>query len=292
MTTPGLTRIPLPPARPAAIFRLVVPESDDEAIFRLARRFDLAGSLDTGTLHRDARHSTYVEGPYRLILHHASGGFRLHDTTRWQVDDGESHVTLEDEAAVAIARRHLHEAGIASAEDHEVLRVSRLHVAVAEPATGSTEERIIDVAVTFHRLVDKIPVLGPGGKITVYVDHERRVTGVDSIGRAIEGVVEPEAVLRPPESVLAEVERAWSDDRNGLVSIDDMVFGYFEADWDEPQAYLQPAYVLLSTVTATEGLFAGRQVTRSVHPVPAAVDPPGPLMAPPPVLEPPSSSRE
>jgi hypothetical protein len=288
---PGLTRLPLPQKQHAQIFRLIPPQVNQQTVLALAQRLGLKGNLEFGRLHQDARQTTYAEKSFELIVHHASGGLRFHDAARWQVDDGEAHVTFDDAIAVGTARRYIDEFSIAPLDECRLLRVSRLKVGVAEPRTGLVEERVIDVGVAFQRVIDDVPVLGPGGKVIVYIDHETRVTGVDCLWREIEDVYEHDVELRSPESVLAETEREWDQEENGLIAIDDIRFGYCELGWYEAQNYLQPGYFLPLTVTATHGLFAGRPVMRSEHLVAAATNPPEPLVPPPPEPSPQDDER-
>jgi hypothetical protein len=280
-----LTRLPSPSEQPPQIYRLVPPQVNQQVLFGLARRFGLDGRLEVGSVFQDARHLIYREQTSEVIVHQASGGVRYHDTARWQVDDGHAHVTFNDDSAVRIANRYINELSLAPHDEYQVLRVSRLNVAVAERQSGYAEHRVIDVGVAFHRVIDDMPVEGPGGKIIVYVDHEGELTGVDQLWREIESVHEAEVELRSPGSVLKEMERTAAE-VGGLATIDDLRLSYFERDWNEPQAYLQPAYILPSTLTATSGLFAGQPMMYSEHFVAAAINPPEALLLNPQPLPP------
>src|SRR5207249_3492558 len=144
------------------------------ALTGFARRFELQGTDKVGHFQRDRNVFRYTEEPFAVQLHRASGGLRYYDTSRWQRDDGEANVELSDRQAVGVAERFVERTKLAAGEDYQLLRVARLNVGAMEQATGVTDERAIDVAVCFQRLVDGVPVDGPGGKLAVYVDHERR----------------------------------------------------------------------------------------------------------------------
>jgi hypothetical protein len=280
------TKLSRPSERRAQIFRLGPPQVSEQTVLALAQRFGLQGDLQAGSLQQDARKIAYAERSVELVLHHSSGGLRFHDTARWQVDDGEGDVTFDDAAAVAMAERYIDEFAVAPLAECELLRVTRLNVGVVEGQTGVAEERVIDVGVAFQRVIDGVPVSGPGGKVIVYIDHKGELTGVDRIWREIEDVYQQDVELRSPETAQEEVERYWGGEGSGLITIDDVRFGYFERGWDEAQQYLQPAYFLPLTITATDGDFAGRVLARSEHFVAAATSPPELLIPPPPVLEP------
>jgi hypothetical protein len=283
---PTSIRLPAPSEQRAQVFRLASPEASQQTILARAQRLGLRGDLNVGTLHQDARRMTYAERTFELTLHHASGGLRFHDTARWQVDDGEAHVTFDDATAVRLAQQHIEELALVPLAESRLLRVTRLHTGVVEVDSGVAEERVVDVGVAFQRVIDDIPVSGAGGKVIVYIDHNGSMTGVDCLWREIEDVYQPDVELRSSRSVQEELERYLGEEGGGLTTIEDVRLSYLELDWDERQNYLQPAYFLPLTIVADGGPSAGRPVLRSEHFVPAVVTPPEPLIPPPAVRQP------
>jgi hypothetical protein len=279
-----LKKILPPPQQRAQIFRLAPPRVNQETLFGLAQRFGLKGDLKTGSLLQDARQMTYREGSFELVLYHASGGLRFHDNARWQVDDGKAHVTFDDKEAIKMAQGFIKELAVVPLEECELLRVTRLNVGVVDRQTGFAEERVVDAGVAFQRVIDNVPVLGPGGKVIVYIDHDGHLTGVDRLWREIQDVGRPDVELQSPEYAQEDVVRHWGEQGSGLIVIEDIRLGYYETGWDDGQRYLQPAYFLPLTITATAGHFAGRPVLRAEHFVAAATKPPEPLIPPPPVV--------
>ncbi|HJR83506.1 MAG TPA: hypothetical protein VJ775_06225 [Sphingomicrobium sp.] len=228
--------------RSARIFRLARPDISRKSLLSIAGRLGLRSGKG-GTLSRDARQFSYSEGSRELMLHRASGGWRFIDKARWQVDDG-SNVEFDDSAATAIARRHIEAFALVPLAECELLRVTRLNVCVVQNGSRRIEHRRIDAGVAFSRLVDGIPVEGPGGKCIVYLDSERELTAIDRLWREISGDRPEEVPLRPVNAVLDEAKREWAVGGSGTVRVDDIRFGYFEQAWDTSQRYLQPAYVL------------------------------------------------
>lgn len=279
-----LTEMRSPSQQRTQIFRLAPPVVNRRTLLQLARRFGMKGNLQNGIFQEDASRLTYTERSFELVLYRASGGLRFHDNARWQVDDGKSHVTFDDAVAVEIARRHLTDLKVIPLQECELLQVTRLNVGVVEQRTGYAEQRVVDLGIAFRRIIDDVPVEGPGGKVIVYVDHNGDLTGIDRLWREIHDVYQSDVELRSPESAQQDVVRYWGEQGSGRIDIEDIRFGYFELGWDDPQRYLQPAYVLPLTITATEGPMAGRPVMRSEHLVAAATNPPEPLIPPPPVV--------
>jgi len=281
-----LEELPATPQVRTQIFRLAPPQVTERALLGLAQQFELAGNKRSGILQQDAGQITYLEGLFELTLHRASGGLRFHDNSRWQVDDGASNVTFGDDDAVAFANRHIERLDVVPLNESQVVQVNRLHVGVAERNSGYVQERVIDVGVAFQRLVDGVPVEGPGGLAVVNLDHNGDLTGVDRIWRALQSVYRADVELRPPAAAQDDVVRYWGREGSGRIEIEDMRFGYYELGWDDTQRFLQPAYVMPLSMTSTVGRFAGHSVIRSEHVVAAAINPVGSLMPPRPVVTP------
>lgn len=259
------TKMPVAPQERARIFRVAAPRVSPKNVLANARRFGLKGEMKTGALCQDARQTSYSEGSLELVVHHASGGLRFRDKARWQVDDGRSHVEFDDATAIRMAEGFIGAHSVVPLAESRVLRVTRLNVGLAEKRTGLTEHRVIDVGVAFARVIDGISVEGPGGKAIIYIDSKGNLTGIDRLWRDVQDVHGEDAPLRSPDAVQQEVVREWGEHGSGLVTVDDIRFGYFEHGWDESQRYIQPVYVLSLTITATEGYFAGRVVMRSEY---------------------------
>jgi hypothetical protein len=159
------TKSPSVPQERVRIFRLAPTRVSQKTVFEVARRFGLKGDMKTGSLCQDSRQTSYSEGSLELVVHHASHGLRFHDRARWQVDDGTSRVEFDDETAIRLAEGIIKAHSVVPLDECRVLRVTRLNVGVAEPRTGLAEHRVIDVGVVFGRVIDGIPVEGPGGKV-------------------------------------------------------------------------------------------------------------------------------
>lgn len=259
------TKLPHAPRESARIFRLMPPRVSQKTVLAHARRFGLKGNMKAGSLYQDAAQMRYSEGSLELVVHHASGGLRFHDKARWQVDDGTSHVEFDDATAIRMAERFVEERSVVPLAECKLLRVTHLNAGIAEKRTGLAEHRVIDVGVAFARIVDGIPVEGPGGKVVVYIDSKGNLTGIDRLWRDVLDDHAKAVTLRSPDAVQQEATREWGGRGSGVITIEDIRFGYFEHGWDVTQRYLQPAYVLSMTITATEGHFVGRTVMRSEY---------------------------
>jgi hypothetical protein len=271
-----LGRLESRPAVDTNILRLKGPGVNERLLWDLAHRFGLKGDLRDGQLSKDADELAYAEGALVVTLFRPSGALRYYDSTRWQVDDGKSRVEFSDDEAVGIAQDFIRQTDLVPLADCRLLRVSHLHVATLEQETNAHDERIIDVGVVFQRTIDNVPVEGPGGKVTIYVGHDSTVTGLERVWREIAEVHRevPANQLRPPEFAENNLVRYWRRSGAARVEVNEIRFGYYELGKDDPQRYLQPAYLMLLTVIGPDERF----VVKSEHVVAAASKPVGQLM--------------
>lgn len=247
------------PRTPARIYRLRPPRVNEKAVRALARWLGMQADAKSGALTSDADKLTYSEGQLALIMYRASGGIRFIDRARWQVDDRTSDFKIEDAAASRLARSFVRKYKLAPGAETKLLKVARLHVGEATQEGKEASDRTIDVAVAFQRLVDRIPVDGPGGKVIVYLDYERRVTGIERIWREIAGVHRHGGSYRTPQDALDDMA-AHFESKQVVIDVQEIRFGYFEEGWRSKQQYLQPAYVIIGMLTSPDGSVRKRTI--------------------------------
>lgn len=258
------------------IYRLRIPSVDEQAVRQLAVSLGMQGSVEAGTFIQTARSISYSErSAWGVRLFRSSGGWQYRDATRWQMDDGQGNLTLNDDEAAQLALSGITDRAVAPAEFLVLNRVQRLHAAHAQRDGADHSERIIGARIVYRRVVDGLATEGPGGKTVVYIDHQRQLTGIDHLWHEIERVEEPVAELRTVDEVLEEVRRRYGDGA-GRVEMSDLRLGYFELGWDRVQEYLQPAYVAFLRLVSPDPRY--RVLTTLA--IPAAVNSPGPVEPP------------
>ena len=263
------------PRRRARIYRFKAARVDEKAIRSLAQRLGMRADAKSGTLSSDADRLTYSEGHLELTMYRASGGIRFIDRTRWQVDDGKSNLNIDDAAASRLAQNFVRKRKLAPSAEIKFLKTARLRVGEATKDGREASERTIGAAVALQRLVDKVPVDGPGGKVIVYLDHEGQATGLERIWREIKGVHRRGKSYRPPQSALDDM-KAHFRAKQGVIEVEEMRFGYFEEGWRSKQRYLQPAYVIIGMLTSPET----RIGMRTIYVAPALSNPVGRITPP------------
>lgn len=242
-----------------SIFELARPLVNERSLKEQAASLGLEAGRRSGRVESDESRLTYSIGQQQLALYRASGALRYKDSSRWQLDDGESNVRFSDDEGVGIARRFIEAHRLLPGGESHTTRVTRLNVASSDIKGESFEQRVIDLGVVFERVIDGVPVDGPGGKLVVYVDAEKQVTGVDRIWRQIRAVAADVDSLKPAEEV--EERMISSFGRASRAEVTEVRFGYFEQDQRTPQRHLQLAYVVMVNVGSTEH----GQLTRTVY---------------------------
>ncbi|HXW23797.1 MAG TPA: hypothetical protein VEK73_03545 [Xanthobacteraceae bacterium] len=261
----------LPPG--VNIYRLRRPDTSQDAVSRVGGRFNLRPTIESGRFIVDAQGIAYSDrSGWGLKLSRLSGGWQYRHATRWQADDGQGRLVIDNEEAARLASDAMGRYALPTVPDAQLLRVERLHVAHAERGGAHHQQRIIGVRVLFARMLDGLRVEGLGGKTVVYLDHKRELTGIDHLWHDIEGVHEPVKALRPVEDAIAEVRRRYGSG-DGRVEVTGLHLAYFELGWDQDQQYLQPAYVVFVRLLAEDP----RIRMNAIVPVAAAVNAVGPI---------------
>src|ERR1700720_4372106 len=135
---------PTPRAK-TQILTLAGPRSSAAALRALAAPIvEEGGRPHAG---QDAVTFTYTDGPHAFALYRASGAFRYRHTQRWQVDDGKSVVSFDDDEAVKRAMKIVADLKLAPPAEIELLKVSRLHVGAGGADGKGAKDRGIDAAV-------------------------------------------------------------------------------------------------------------------------------------------------
>jgi hypothetical protein len=233
-------RLAVPRGR-ADVLQLKLPVVNDKSILRLAAQLGMESK--TGTLATSPDRIAYTAGFMELTVFRASGGFRYLDRSRWQVDDGESNVRMTDADAGKRASALAAKMKLAPAKEFRFAKAARLHVAAADLKAKQSYDRVIDVGVALQRMIGKVPVDGPGGRVVVYLDARGDVTGIEKIWRERAKVFRKGAAFRSLDELIAEMSTHYRT-KDGVIEVQEIRTAYFEEGWRSQQKYLQPAYIV------------------------------------------------
>jgi hypothetical protein len=265
------------PRMKAHVYRLKAPRFSEAAVRKFAKQFGLRAERNSGKLSTDAEKLVYTDGHHEVMLHKASGAVRMVDRSKWQVDDRSSDLRIQDAAALKLAEGAVRQMKLARAGEMRFYKAARLRVGVATRQGREVSERTIDVAVAMQRVVDKIPVDGPGGKIIVYLNHERRLTGIERVWRELGAAHRRNAPCRSAEAALDDMRKHFRA-KEGTIDIYEVRYGYFEDGRRRVQRYLQPAYMFFGLIGTPGSRVRKRTVyvaSALEHPVEAITPPLG-----------------
>jgi hypothetical protein len=272
-----------PERKTAPVYRLAAPRVNERALRTMARQFGLSADKAGGTLCSDSEKLVYTEGDLELVMYRASGGIRFRNVATFQRDDGGPDFEISDEAAhrqaLAVLKRYQWDT-----KGRRFLKAARLRVGEMDRERKMARQRTIDVAVALERVVDGLPVDGPGGKTVVYLGRDGEVTGFEHLSREI-AERSGEGQLVPPEAAIEHLRRHLRS-KSGTVEISDIRFGYFEEGLNSRQRVLQPAYVLTGYTGSPDS-----RVRRKVVHVAPALERPAARLTPPLRRKPPQSRR-
>lgn len=269
-------RLELAPRLNTNIYTMSLPKINERVLLETAGNFGLKAQKSRGKITATRDFLSYSEGNFQVILGRRSGALRFCDHNRWMVDDGKTNINITDAQAVKQAEQVITAHKLISLKDCRVERVTRLRVGSMQKGRNEAKERTIDVGVLFQRILDKVPVEGPGGKIMVYLDKDGKITCVDKLWREIGSVKRPVpfSQLRKPELAEKNLKSTWARSFSSTIEVEDVRFVYFEMGMCEVQRTLQPAYLMpikmISSMTEAE--------MKSYHVYPAAVKPVGTII--------------
>jgi hypothetical protein len=226
------------------VYQLGAPLLKAEALTdltRIAARLGLPSLSGETLLSEDF--AVLRQGQRVLQRHTRSGAFVYRDEER---HGGRSDVeyALDDERSVSIAQSFLDRLAVLPSGEAVLSAVTHLRTAGgAGDGSALQAERLLDAGVVYSRVVDGIPVQGPGGSAMVTVDPKGEVTGVRAVWRPLGARVGTVGIV-PPETLRAELEQTAKDVLGDMV-VTDVRFGYFELGLADAQRFLQPAYAAI-----------------------------------------------
>jgi hypothetical protein len=268
------------PRLPIKIYTVNDPKVTDKTLVASAKPFGLKPDLRKGTFLQDAEKLMYTEGALQVTVNRASGAARYRDSLRYEANDGSSSIRFSKEEAEKIAKKFISARKLAAAREIRLFKISGLHIAHLEKDSKKGSEKIISMGVAFARTVDGIPVDGPGGKLVVHLDPKKEVTGCDLCWRKLGKVYRTVKSLQTYEFIEAEVDRFVQPDKDTVIDVTDLRFGYFENDPRETQKYLQPAFIIIMDVSYGQGERSVRK--KKILVLPAATNHAGAIMPTPP----------
>lgn len=188
----------------------------------------------------------YRDGLHEFEVNKRSGALGFRHLEKYGVEL-EEPFELRDEEAARIAKRLAEKAQLVPMKEARMERVTHLHAAIAKMDDGGRpDEKILDAGVLFRRIVNGVPVTGPGGALMIHIGPEREIVGARRIWRGL-GKQAGKVKIRPREFAIERLERLLRGVEGNIV-VTKAEFGYFEQGPLDGQTTLQPAYAFVYEV--------------------------------------------
>jgi hypothetical protein len=245
----------------AAIHELAVAPVDQPSIVKLLVRLGLEKRLRELTWERSQNWITAGDPQATLSVNELSGGLRYR--LRPLVDEPGTEVKTSAERLEQIARGFLEQLG-RPADPLVLERITYLHVKTGDSTGEESASSTLDAGLIFTRVVDDLPVVGPGGMVMVKIGTDESVVGGREIWRPVLRGGEKVRLRTPDEAneLLRLRLKKWGV--AGPVHVRKARMGYAELGIEERQRYLEPCYAY---VVETEG---GLVPSKRVEVIPAA----------------------
>jgi hypothetical protein len=226
-----------------SVYKLAPPRSTRSHLTAISRRFGLTGKRREFITSEDW--NSYNEGRFRVSVHRNSGALRYINLDKYGIET-EKEFKLSKKDSDQIAQKFLRSAKMLPEKQSSLLKITHLRSGSADIKSNDQTERLLDAGVIYRRLVDDIPVDGPGGYAMVNIDPEGEVVGLRSVWRETAGR-EAKVKIVPPAKAQEYFEKSLSN-LIGEVTVTTANFGYFEQNEMDRQKYLEPAYIFIYVV--------------------------------------------
>ena len=229
----------LPQSIPASVnvYKLQPANVTNAELLKRSKAFGLTGRGKDFIF--GAESLAYREGRFHLEAHLKSGAIHYRHLDKYGRVP-EKKFDLTDRRAATVARKFLETANLFPIGTAQKRAITHMHSAVADIKTKQIKEEIIDAGVVYGRLVDDVPVDGPGGFALVNVDPDAEVIGMRSIWRGL-GKRQAKVKIKAADEIMKQFERQAAKFK-GDTTVKKAGFSYFEHGPLDEQTVLEPAF--------------------------------------------------
>ena len=219
------------------VYNLKTPTLSNADLLKRSKGFGLTGKGQDFVTSADSL--AYREGRYHLEVHRISGAIQFRHVDKYGIVP-EKQFDLTDKRAGSVAKRFLENVNLFPIDTAQQRRVTHLRSASADVQTNKIIEQIVDAGVVYGRVIDDLPVDGPGGFALVNVDPDAEVVGMRAVWRGL-GTRKAKVKVKSADEVIKQFEKAASK-FNGDTTVKKAGFGYFEHGPLDKQTVIEPAF--------------------------------------------------
>lgn len=225
------------------VYELPAPVVNNSVLTTLAKNIGLTGASKTYITDPEAL--GYQEGRHHFEVRRVSGAISMRYEDKYGIQT-EKAFDISDRRCDSIVRKFLASAKLFPLASAKLTRVTHLHGAEANRRERKIAEVLIDAGVVYRRLVDEVPVIGPGGFAMVNIGPDADVTGLTCLWRKAGKRIGKVKIL-PSDRVIEAFEQV-AVQFKGVTTVIKAEFGYFEQGPLERQSVIEPAYALAYVV--------------------------------------------
>ena len=182
---------------------------------------------------------------------------------------GGKSVGFSDAEAVNIAKENVRRFDLIHLNESRLMKAKHLTMGSSNLTNGTVISHIVNVSVIFQRIVDKIPVEGPGGKLAVVQDANGDMCAVHRVWHNIASKKSIAMKLQPATFARDSLTDRFDKFKNIAIEVTKQEFGYWEMGTYDAQKYLQPVFVLQFNIAGP----VGSMKRKGFHVVPAGKKP-------------------
>lgn len=239
----------LPKSIPGSVnvYQLQTPNVTNAEILKRSKGFGLTGRGQD--FISGAESLAYREGRFHLEMHLKSGAINYRHLDKYGRIP-EKKFDLTDRRATTVARKFLETAKLFPIASAQQRAITHMRSADADVKTKRINEQIIDTGVVYGRVVEDLPVDGPGGFALVSVDPEAEVIGLRSVWRGL-GKRQAKVKIKSADDFIKQFERQAAKFK-GDTTVIKAGFSYFELGPLDQQTVLEPAFWFIYVVRFKE----------------------------------------
>lgn len=206
----------------------------------------------------------YKRYQYTYAKNRKSGAVRFRDEIR-HGKEADKSLKINESKLDTIARKYINETKFLR---EPVDQLSRVKITYLKEQGASidgikTEVIVLDAGVIYQKQIENLPVIGAGGYAMINIAHDETVVAGEKVWR---GTVkaEPKQKIITPDEAKKELEKRLNRQKIKNANVVTADFGYFEADVDYYQRYIDPSYGFIFESKVGEITYSAAEIIPAV----------------------------
>jgi hypothetical protein len=249
-------------------FSLRRPRVNQKAIKDSVKKMKFKLPIATITIKPEFRYvdnwTIYKHYQYTYAKNRKSGGVRFRDEIR-HGKEADKSLKINKPKLDTIAREYINKTKFLKepVDQLSLVKITYLKEQGASIDGTKTEEIVLDAGVIYQKQIENLPVIGGGGYTMINIAHDETVVAGEKVWRDTVKAVPKQKIITPDEAK-KELEKRLK--RQKIINADVVKadFGYFEADVDYYQRYIDPSYGFIFESKVGEITYSAAEIIPAV----------------------------